>query len=86
MRAFALAASFVTSLLASLVEERAEAHAARGCDGREEGRERGYYHLHRNLNDSLFHRSLFFFRAESQRNAEAAANLSLGVKLGNVSA
>ena len=30
-------------------------HARRGCDGREEGCECGYYYLHRNLNDSLFH-------------------------------
>ena len=33
--------------------ERAVAHATRGCDGYQEGRERGYYHLHRNLNNSL---------------------------------
>ena len=32
------------------------AHAARGRDGRQEGRERGYYHLHRNLNNPLLHR------------------------------
>ena len=31
------------------------AHAARGGDGRQEGRECGYYHLHRNLNDFLLH-------------------------------
>ena len=37
--------------------ERSVAHAARGGDGRQEGRERGYYHLHRNLNDSLLHTS-----------------------------
>ena len=30
-------------------------HATRGRDGREEGRECGYYHLHRNLNNSLLH-------------------------------
>ena len=33
------------------------AHAARGRDGRQEGRERGYYYLHRNLNETLFHTS-----------------------------
>ena len=27
------------------------AHAARGRDGRQEGREHGYYHLHRHLDD-----------------------------------
>ena len=33
-----------------------QSHAARGGDGRQEGRECGYYDLHRNLNDPLFHR------------------------------
>ena len=37
--------------------ERSVTHARRGCDGREEGCESGYYHLHRNLNDTLFHAS-----------------------------
>ena len=32
-------------------------HATRGRDGREEGRECGYYYLHRNLNHPLLHRS-----------------------------
>ena len=32
-------------------------HAARGCDGRQEGRERGYYYLHRNLDNTLLHTS-----------------------------
>ena len=42
-----------------LVLERngSESHATRGRDGRQEGRECGYYHLHRHLNDSLFHDS-----------------------------
>ena len=35
-----------------------KSHATRSTDGREEGRERGYYDLHRNLNDSLFHTPL----------------------------
>ena len=30
-------------------------HATRGRDGRQECRERGYYHLHRHLNDFLLH-------------------------------
>ena len=43
-----------------LLVDRAEAHAARGRDGRQEGRECGYYHLHRHLNDlALFHRCFF---------------------------
>ncbi len=37
--------------------EGAVTHAARGCDGRQEGRECGYYHLHRHLNDALLHAS-----------------------------
>ena len=42
-----------------LVSERngSEAHATRGRDGRQEGRECGYYHLHRYLDDSLLHAS-----------------------------
>ena len=33
--------------------DRAVARATRGRDGRQEGCERGYYHLHRNLNETL---------------------------------
>ena len=36
------------------------AHTTRGRDGRQEGRECGYYYLHRNLNDPLFHTSSLF--------------------------
>ena len=40
------------------LEDWASAHATGGRDGRQEGCERGYYHLHRNLNKSfLSHRS-----------------------------
>ena len=35
--------------------QRAVAHTAGGGQRRQKGGERGYYHLHRNLNDSLFH-------------------------------
>jgi len=35
--------------------EGAVAHAARGRDGRQEGRECGYYNLHRYLNNALLH-------------------------------
>ena len=42
--------------MALLIEwERSEAHARRGCDGCQEGSERGYYDLHRYLDDSFFH-------------------------------
>ena len=30
-------------------------HTTRGRNGRQECRERGYYHLHRNLNNPLLH-------------------------------
>ena len=39
----------------SLERNRSVAHAARGRDGRQEGRECGYYYLHRNLNNSFLH-------------------------------
>ena len=35
--------------------DRPLSHATRGRDGRQEGRKRGYYYLHRHLNDPLFH-------------------------------
>ena len=35
--------------------QRAETHAAGRCNRREESRESGYYNLHRNLNETLFH-------------------------------
>ena len=39
----------------------AVAHTAGGTDGREEGCERGYYDLHRYLDDPLLLHTLFFF-------------------------
>ena len=36
-------------------------HATGRCDGRQEGRECGYYHLHRYLDDPLLHTLLHFF-------------------------
>ena len=48
-----------TSFSSYSILEGAVAHATRGGNRRQEGRERGYYHLHRNLNDPLFH--TFFF-------------------------
>ena len=45
---------------AQFLLEGAVAHAARGRDGRQEGRERGYYYLHRHLNNPLFHNSSLF--------------------------
>ncbi len=43
----------------SLKREWSVAHTRRGRNGRQEGRERGYYHLHRNLNKLLLHRLIF---------------------------
>ena len=34
-------------------DDRPVAQARRGADGRQNGRERGYYHLHRQLDDAL---------------------------------
>ena len=44
----------------SLERNRSVPHATRGRDGRQEGRERGYYNLHRNLNETLLHDSSLF--------------------------
>jgi len=44
----------------SLERNRSVPHATRGRDGRQEGRERGYYNLHRNLNKSLLHDLILF--------------------------
>ena len=35
--------------------ERSVTHATRGCNGREEGCESGYYDLHRYLDDAFLH-------------------------------
>ena len=45
---------------AALDLEWAVAHAARGRDGRQKCRERGYYYLHRHLNNPLLHTLMFF--------------------------
>ena len=42
--------------MSTLIEwERSVTHATRGCDGREEGCESGYYDLHRYLYDAFLH-------------------------------
>jgi hypothetical protein len=41
--------------------ERAVAHATGGAQCRQEGCERGYYHLHRQLNDPLLLHTLISF-------------------------
>ena len=43
-----------------LERNRPISHATRGRDGRQEGRERGYYNLHRNLNETLLHDPILF--------------------------
>ena len=47
--------------------EGAVAHTTRGRDGRQEGRERGYYNLHRNLNNPLLH-TLFRLNVSCRRS------------------
>ena len=46
--------------------EGAVAHAARGRDGRQEGRECGYYYLHRDLNYSLLHHTPPFYSHDTK--------------------
>ena len=41
--------------------DRPVAHTTCGADGRQEGRERGYYHLHRQLDDTLLLHGVFYF-------------------------
>ena len=48
--------------------ERSIPHATRGRDGRQEGRECGYYHLHRNLNNPLLHNFRCFFLTTNYAN------------------
>jgi len=43
-------------------------HATGGCDGRQEGCERGYYHLHRNLNETLLLHHSFLISHSSFHN------------------
>ena len=43
---------------------RSVTHTARGRDGRQEGRECGYYHLHRYLNQSCLLHTPWFFNIE----------------------
>ena len=42
--------------------DRAVAHARGGSQGREEGRERGYYHLHRKLDDAFLGHGLVLYK------------------------
>ena len=53
---------FALITVALLIEwERSVTHTRRGCNGCQEGCESGYYDLHRNLDDSLFHDPCFLF-------------------------
>ena len=45
-------------------DDRPVAHARGSADGRQEGRERGYYHLHRQLDDALLLHTIFVFFEE----------------------
>jgi hypothetical protein len=48
-------------LLTFLQHYRAVTHATGRCNGRQKRRERGYYHLHRNLNKSVRLHTLILF-------------------------
>ena len=48
------------SSLFTLNLKRSVTHTAGRCDGRQKGRESGYYDLHRNLNKTLLHNLLTF--------------------------
>ena len=50
-------------------------HAARGGNGCQKCRERGYYYLHRNLNDLFLH-TLILFRLNHLLNALAGHSIS----------
>ena len=51
----------------SLERNRSVPHTARSRDGRQESRESGYYNLHRNLNNPLFH-TLFRLNVSCRRS------------------
>ena len=51
----------------SLERNRSVTHTTGRCDGRQEGCERGYYNLHRNLNNPLFHK-LFRLNVSCRRS------------------
>ena len=56
-------------------------HARGGADGRQECCERGYYHLHRQLDDALLlHGSIFFFEERGRRRSAEGRLLPEGRK------
>ena len=65
----------------SAVLERAATHAAGCSQCRQECRERGYYHLHRQLDDPLLlHGSMFFFEERGRRRSAEGRLLPEGRK------
>ena len=57
-------------------DDRPVAQARGGADGRQEGRERGYYHLHRQLDDTLlFHTIFVFFSVVRWRGGQPLSRL-----------
>ena len=59
-----------------------KAHARRGCEGRKEGRERGYYHLHRKLDNAFL--SLLFFLLQKLENPTFLPYLADAVRVAAV--
>ena len=53
--------------------EWSEAHATRGCDGREKGCESGYYDLHRYLDDAFLHLSFTSLLNPEKRSARGSS-------------
>ena len=85
-RALRLAFSVVVSLHFSLScggpwcglrsdDDRPVAQARSGADGRQEGRERGYYHLHRQLDDTLLLHTIFVFSVVRWRGGQPPPRL-----------
>jgi hypothetical protein len=55
------------SLTRGLHLKRSVAHTRRGRNGRQEGRERGYYNLHRNLNKTICPHTINLFSIKNLR-------------------
>ena len=58
-----------------LEREWSVAHARRGRDGCQEGRERGYYNLHRNLNKTICLHNCELFNCELKNGAPEGATV-----------
>ena len=64
---------FYLMLSSDLQPNRTVAHATRSPNRRQECRERGYYHLHRQLDDLLFLHTIFRFFSVVRGTASSEA-------------